>query len=346
MFNHVSARFGSGDLYEASDLKGVTFCACAACMSVYSEFLTWSNSDKSQMTLNPEKADNIIILGCQVTDLAVLNDLRILESYMAKYPGKNFFVGGCLARRFDVTLPEGVRRLDLLRDDSQTYIQPNIVFEKPFWVKELEVTNSIADGMLFRHMYPIRIGVGCNKGCTYCTIKETRGRGYEIPIGVKQIEEFKRSRLDVVLIAESPTAIQLTEWIGIAKALNKPISIRNVEPVVALEIFDNIKRLSQLGLLRVLHCPIQSNNPETLKDMHRPVVQTQELIEKMKLINGKQTLRATNVIIDYKGFSNPDMAKLSESFDYISWNPFWDGKWSREGAEERHKKYLESDFKL
>jgi len=32
-------------------------------------------------------------------------------------------------------------------------------------------------------------------------------------------------------------------------------------------------------------------------------------------------------------------------FDYVSWNPYWDGIWDRQKAEERYKKYIEEDYK-
>ena len=49
---------------------------------------------------------------------------------------------------------------------------------------------------------------------------------------------------------------------------------------------------------------------------------------------------ATNIIIDYKNFQNPNMEELKRLFDYISWNPYWDGVWNREKAEARFAAYI------
>ena len=72
--------FGEGELYEADDLDGKIYVICCACMSIYSEFLSWANKYPDRMTNDPFKAKNIIILSCQVTDLSILNDLNTLES--------------------------------------------------------------------------------------------------------------------------------------------------------------------------------------------------------------------------------------------------------------------------
>lgn len=53
-------------------------------MTVYAETLGWAVFNKRQMTLDPSEADNIVVLSCQVTDLAILNDLKILNNLKNK----------------------------------------------------------------------------------------------------------------------------------------------------------------------------------------------------------------------------------------------------------------------
>jgi tRNA A37 methylthiotransferase MiaB len=212
--------FGSGILYDESALfDKKNYAISTACMSIYSEFLSWANKYNEFTTLDPSKADNIIVLSCQVTDLAILNDLRTIEKLHESFPDKTFFIGGCLANRFDIELPSWVKRLSRICSDY-THIEEKLI-------------------------------------------------------------------------------------------------------------------------INTLHCPIQSDNPHVLKDMGRNVEKTLDFIEFVfffKRYTSYDTLFATNIIIDYKDFPNPE--RLEEVFDYVSWNPYWDGKWNRQNAESRWLKYF------
>jgi len=202
-------KFGSGVLYEAEDIEGLIFTTCTACMSIYSEFLSWANAHKDRFTMNPQIADNIIVLSCQVTDLAVLNDICHLEKFIRTFPDKHFFIGGCLARRFDIELPDGVKRLENIKKDYQLIDETWMVdFADPFWVNEFDEysTDEMKDGHLFRNMYSLRIGVGCKGKCKYCTIRTTRGSYYELN---ESDAEFKIIDKDIVLISDNPTAEQI-----------------------------------------------------------------------------------------------------------------------------------------
>lgn len=338
----VKNIFGEGILYEAEDLKGKIYTRCCACISIYSDFESWANKYKDRFVNTPSEADTIIVLGCQVTDLAVLADIRNIESLVKRYPGKEYFIGGCLAKRFDIELP--VKRLDIIKSDYTTIKEKKTQWGVPFWVKNFnENDEEYNDGHLFRNMYPLRIGVGCKNKCAYCTIRITRGICYELN---PQINEFLEND-NILLNADSPSAELLKEWIKIAIQYNKPISIRNVEPQIAIEIENELIDLSDMGLLNVFHMPVQSTDVNVLKDMNRNPELTLKAIEMVKKLDA---FLATNIIVDYKDFPNPDMdlktwdnskkIKGLEMFDYISWNPYWDGIWDRENAEQRFEKYI------
>jgi len=329
-------KFDAGAFFEDSDLSGKIFCSCAACMSVYSEFLSWANAHPDRMTENPEESNNIVVLSCQVTDLAVLNDLRTLEMYMAAFPGKRFFIGGCLAKRFDIELPEGVGRLDSFYSD-RTFIENfNLVnYEKPFWVPEFkEDSPPLLPGHLFRKSYPLRIGVGCEGSCTYCTIRTTRGPYREITPA-----KFEFDYADnIVLIADNPSEEQLIYWCDKAQKDKKPISLRNVEPKTAVKVMYPLVFLSKHGLLKHFHCPIQHTDKLALQAMGRKTDDVKIVRMLSRILRTLGVITATNIIIDYLHFKNPE--NLNAEFDYISWNPYWDGVWNRGKAEERFKLYI------
>ncbi len=78
---------------------------------------------------------------------------------------------------------------------------------------------------------------------------------------------------------------------------------------------------------------------DVLTDMHRGVNATMETISLAKELKNLGVIIATNVIIDYKDFTQ-DLTDIVELYDYVSWNPLWDGKWDRERAEQRFEKYI------
>jgi len=346
-------KFGNGVLYDIEDLEGTIFCQCCACMSVSSDFLSWANyvDNIHRIVNDPFDADNIIVLSCQVTDLAVLNDLRYLEELIDQYPDKKFFIGGCLAKRFDISLPDNCDRLDNVRIDYQPIVRVDLLnYSHPFWVEDWDEScdDSHTDGNLFRYCHPVRIGSGCVNKCIYCTINITRGEFCQLK--PRSINDLSHS--DNVLIADSPTIEQLHEWSELALRGNRPISFRNVEPNAITNIFTGqgthfINRLIEHDLLEILHCPIQSPNPDVLKDMGRSVEDTLYFINEVCPIikeRGDWTDKsgvflATNIIIDYKNFPNPTPDEL-DAFNYVSWNPYWDGIWDIDKAKERWNHYF------
>lgn len=110
----VNNKFGEGMLYQEEDLEGKIYATSAACMSVWSDMLSFANKYKDRFVSEVRDADNIVVLGCQVTDLAVLNDIAV-ASRLHDETEKDIFMGGCLVQRMDIPLPEYIKRLDVVR---------------------------------------------------------------------------------------------------------------------------------------------------------------------------------------------------------------------------------------
>jgi len=340
---HVTNIFGEGDLYDESDLGDNISCVCAACMSIYSEYLSWANHTIKTLTGDPSKSNELIVLGCQVTDLAVLNDLTVLEGIIDRYPNnKKIYIGGCLGKRFDIPLPDGVLRLDNIRKDRQPIVDKSMVmYIPPFWIRSIfDPKTNRSQGYLFRDSYPLRIGAGCQNKCIYCTIRETRGDFYEIHPDDETVNEFSAND-NIVLIADSPTANQIFEWCHVAIDMNKKISLRNVEPNVICEnrCWNIITDMAKKGLLDTIHIPIQSTNDEVLRDMGRGTMPVFDiltfLIPSMKKAG---VFTATNIIIDYKNY--PNSMDVYNIFDYVSYNPYWNNVWDIDKAKNRYNYYL------
>lgn len=335
--------FGEGVIYSCDDLGEKIYATSGACMSVWSDFLSFANRYKERMVMDPSNADSIVVLGCQVTDLAILNDLEIAKRLHETY-GMDIYMGGCIAQRFDILLPEYIRRLDVVRVIGQELEDLDLVhYEKPFWVSDFEETGEeLKQGNLFRNYYPLKIGAGCHGRCKYCTIRHTRGETYFM-VPEEQVEEFLAHE-NVVLISDSPTVSQIKAWCEIAHTCGKEISIRNVEPQNLNQCQEELLSLSEEGLLKIVHSPVQSFDPEVLKIMNRNVEETEKCLVLMHELRKRGVLIATNIIIDYewdgKNYPNYEKERLEKEFDYYSWNPYFDGNWDLEKAKTRFKKYI------
>lgn len=348
----VTNKFGEGILYGRDDLGLSIYTACTACMSVWSDFLSYINSsddsEKEFTSYVGDKTDTIVVLGCQVTDLAIYNDLKTAEELHNKYPDLSIYMGGCLAYRFDIELPNYIRRLEVIREEYQPINDfSSIDYKNPFWNRTLaDDADEFETGNLFRHSYPLKIGAGCHGKCKYCTIRDTRGNSYETDAFL-QVKEFL-DHDEVVLISDSPTVAQIRDWIEIAARYEKPISFRNVEPYVAMFCSVGLKWLAIQGFLKTLHCPIQSNDPKVLRAMNRDVETTLEFIDLAQDLRDKGVKVATNIIIDYpvdgEVIHNMPEKWLNEHFDYWSWNPYFDGKWNYDKAKERFEKYIGEEW--
>lgn len=366
----VKNRFGNGILYEKEDLGESIYCVCTACMSVWSDFLSFANSEfihYMNFKFYPKRVgkditpnfitngkvfrdtDTIVILGCQVTDLAIYNDIKTAEELHSQYPNTTIYMGGCLAYRFDIDLPDYLKRLEVIRTPYQylTFVDGFIDYKVPFWNKELkDDSEPLETGNLFRHMYPLKIGAGCTGSCKYCTIKDTRGESFQTDAYLQLNEFLEHADKDngVVLISDSPSVSQIEDWCHLADRYKKDISFRNVEPHIAMKCSDSLEKIASQGLLKIFHCPIQSNDVELLKEMNRDVKSTIEFITFAQELRSLGVIVATNIIIDYtignKVYHNMDEEWLNSHFDYWSWNPYFDGKWDIDKAKERFKKYL------
>lgn len=354
-------RFGEGTLYALYDvlhsMDGAMdgkypkiYCECTACMSVYTDmlsYLSYTGCTPCFAKKNDKTVSDVIVLGCQVTDLAILNDIRTAERLHEENPNANVYMGGCLAQRFDIELPTFIKRLDVARVES-SIIKENakdfITWQKPFWINDDLGAGDYDNGNLFRNSTPIKIGAGCAGQCKYCTIRDTRGDSYERD-AYMQVEEFVNAQGDIVFVADSPSVQQVKDWCHIAQRYKKPVSFRNLEPLTANECRVGLLNLSKSGLLKTLHVPIQSVNMMVLKAMNRNVGATMEYIEWSQELRKYGTKLATNIIIDYVvdgvQFQNMNKTFLDDCFDYYAWNPYFDGKWDRKKAEERFEKYIE-----
>lgn len=333
---------------QVLELNHHVYLVNAACLTVQADINSYINKQEyafhapevNFVVGSIDEAEAIVIHGCQVTDLSILHAFKVAEQYQLDYPDKRVYIAGCLAERGDIAFPTNVGRVKQFKS-----MKPNADCSKqnvskwlpPFWVKNFDEDGTWDQpGSLFRDCHPIRMSSGCKFNCEYCTIKQVRGeyKEYDPDLGYM---ESQMSKPNAVLVADSPSAKQLEHWIDYALPRNKRISIRNVEPQVAVKCMNKIEALANQDCLDVFHCPIQHTDIMALEDMNRDIIATAKVIKLCKKLVDKGVVTATNVIIDYKGFADPTGLNM---FHHVNWNPYWDGKFNRTLAEKRFKHYI------
>lgn len=354
-----SNKFGTGTLYEIDDLWGKTVhVVSAACLSTTSDLESFISSRDairknimfvSKSTVNDSKSGvgiAFIVLGCQVTDLAILNDIKKATEIHERFPDATIFIGGCLAYRFDIKLPDWCKRIEAIRKEYNKIsldAECTVEWAHPFWTNDKGIDSyGEKSGDLFRNFYPLKIGAGYSKNC------KLRERAYEADAYL-QVQEFLDASDNgyyggVVLVSDNPTDRQVKDWCHIAKRYNKEISFRNVEPFTALACKNELLDLAGDGLLKIFHCPIQSENEDVLRAMGRDIDSALNYIVLAQKLRKCGVKVATNIIIDYivngEVVHNMNTEWLNEHFDYWVWNPYFDGDFSIEKAEKRWNKYI------
>lgn len=364
----VTNRFGEGLIYSENVLytyEQVKFIS-AGCLSGTSDYLSYVQnrlekdpSGNAFEIVNNESTElygnlAIIIYGCQVTDLAILNDIDVARRLHKEFPKSDIYMGGCLANRFDIELPDYIKRIGTIRTDYKAieelaydYVQ----WEEPYWTNaEGKDKNGKESGKLFRNSYPLKVGAGCTGKCSYCTIRDTRGEQYNTD-ALLQVKEFLDVKLDkfdgIVITSDSPTINQIKDWCMLAKRYKRKISFRNVEPFTLVQCDKEITSLAEAGLLDKMHCPIQSYIPEVLEAMNRTVEVTLYAINIMKKLKREYGVyTSTNVIIDYVNpvtgeyFENAKEEWLKDTFSNYEWNPYFNGLYNEKDAKKRYEKYI------
>jgi len=335
-------KFGTANIYEESDIlnKKIYIYNCA-CLTIHTETLGWANKHKNCIVNNPVDADVIIVLGCQVTDLAIHNDIQTLLAFQFKYgcEDKLILFGGCIGQRFDI-FPTVFNRIDLLYSNYQPVTDDSLItWQHPFWIKQSE-TNSFlrTDKKDFKY---IRVGKGCHGRCQYCTIRITRKDPVTLDLNklLPQFEECAGSNKIIIPVADTLTIPQIEHLYGIAIQYKIKFALRNIEPSNAVATSDTLLKFSESGLLDTIHIPIQSTNKDSLRQMNRSINDTFESIELIKNIKSNGVYTATNVIINYNDQSS-GYNTIKEIFDHVAWNPYWNGKWDIVTAARRMTQYI------
>ena len=227
-------------------------------------------------SVEPEKADLIIVNSCTVTGEADKKTRKAVRSALRANSRARVVVTGC-----GVSIDAQVFR------DIDSRVVP-VEKTELFCVLNDEVPAELRMGEAFRTRVNIKVQDGCDHACTYCIVHVARGPAASASFG-RVVDEassyFERGAKEIVLTGIDLGSYRfegrsLTDLVSAllerADKLNgegqRPARVRasSIEPCSIDERFIDLLARSQGRLCRHLHLPLQSGSTRVLREMARP----------------------------------------------------------------------------
>ncbi len=287
-----------------------------------------------------EKAEIIIINTCGFIDSAVKeSESEIMDYIERKRNGEieKLVVAGCLVQRKKQKLLEEFPEIDLIvgHDDIARIVEliegkakPKI-FENPRYVPSLKLPRIITTNY---YAY-VKIGEGCSRRCSFCTIPSIRGnfRSRTIEDIVEEVKMLSNLNVrEIILVAQDFTLYGYDIYgrcaiVDLIEELNKIEGIdwfraMYVHPYGIVKNEEIIMALSNSKFVPYLEVPIQHINERILKLMNRTggrsaILKAIEIIDRYFK---NYTLR-TEIIV---GFPTETEEEFNELMDFITDSPF------------------------
>lgn len=265
-------------------------------------------------------ADMIILNTCGLVPYKEQESLLSVDEYMRNLIGEQELVlTGCLVKMNCRELSENFKGFKFGRTEAKLldkYINAQIPLDS---VKNFNLFNEDHSEMSF-----IRISQGCMGKCTFCAIRETKGRLTSVP--PEDILQDIRSRIDqgsyyILLLADdvgcygydlgTDFAHLLERILDIDRKFN--LFIYNMEPSYLAKLQHRLLPLLQDSRIGTLKVPVQSGSQKILKLMNRhyDVAEILSLVDSIKVSNPGITLISHLII----GFPQETEVDLEKSFE-------------------------------
>jgi tRNA A37 methylthiotransferase MiaB len=324
-----------------------------------------------------EDADVIVVNTCGYNDTAEAASVGTIEALKAKYPGKQIIVGGCLPKinpermkqvhSVDQTLSAGEwDRLPALLGTPDTEIEPNayeatalsrmdletrlsanrfgdrvsslfFAFERLIG-REFQPVHNILNSLAFdSKTYVVSVGTGCLGHCTYCAIKNAKGRLVSRPLeaivaDVRKglAEGFRRFHLvgdDIGCWGQDQgthSAVLLKEILRIRDTFE--VIVNYFDPTWLVRHYDDLIEPFSDPRIVCVNFPLQSGSTSLARKMarHYDVEKVLEELAFIKSVNPTMVMK-THLMVGFPGESEEDLAKTLEvvrHFDLIFPNRF------------------------
>jgi MiaB-like tRNA modifying enzyme len=292
--------------------------------------------------MNIEEAEFIFINTCAVkqqTENKIKSRLKELYIKYKKEEGKHFVIAGCLPHIED-------NYIDVIRKLIPSFsaiIGLDNLEEIPLILRDIKSgkinlvikSKAVIDKSKFLIEYPknkttviVPISSGCLGSCTYCCVKNARGRlhcyepqniienvKHQIEQGIKQIyltsqdcSTYEYGSVKLIDLVSRIVELDYKFFLRVGM-LNPKFLVDNFEQL--LSIF-KLKKVYQF-----LHIPIQSGSDSVLKRMNRYYV-ISDIAEKLNILRKEFPFLtiSTDIICGFPGESEEDFA---QTIDLIKW---------------------------
>jgi len=292
-----------------------------------------------------EGAEFVIINTCAVkqqTENKIKSRLKELYNTYKKETNKYFIIAGCLPHiepnYIDVVknlIPnfsaiiglDNLNDLPLIFQDIKSG-KTNLVFKTK---RSIDKSTFLIEHPKEKITGILPISEGCLGSCTYCCVKNARGRlnCYDPTNIVENVKhQLKQGIKQIYLTSQdcSTYAYNNTRLVDLVRdivSLDYKFFLRigMLNPKFIVDNFDQLISMFKLDkVYQFLHIPIQSGSDTVLKKMNRPYL-ISDIAEKLKLLRKEfpYITISTDIICGFPGETEDDFAK---SIDLIKWlNP-------------------------
>ena len=284
------------------------------------------------VTLDESESDIVIVNTCSFIHDAEKESVQSIFEMLSKW--KKVVVTGCLPQKYqhelESLLPEaaafvGTSDLSKIAGVIAALEEKKTVYcvsKKPEYIyPEQVVRRQITLGASSF----LKIAEGCSYKCGYCVIPRLRGPYKSRPMEniLKEAKELVSKGVnEIVLIAQDTTAygkdiygryalsellaklnnIEDLQWIRVMYTYPSTFSDELIEAFASLE-----------KVVKYIDIPLQHSHPDMLKAMYRPVLDYEELIEKMRRKIEGVAIRSTFIV----GYPSESEEQFEHLYNFV-----------------------------
>ncbi|MFX0049000.1 MAG: tRNA (N(6)-L-threonylcarbamoyladenosine(37)-C(2))-methylthiotransferase [Candidatus Hermodarchaeota archaeon] len=287
-------------------------------------------------------AEFIIVNTCAVkqqTENKIKTRLKELYSIYHKQNDKYFLIAGCLPHIEDnyiEVVKQIIPNFSAIIDLDNLEEIPLILQDIKSGKKNLVIKSKTSiDKSKFLINYPkgkitgiIPISEGCLGSCTYCCVKNARGRlnCYNPHNIIKNVEHQLRQGIKQIYLTSQDCSTYEYENIKLVDLISEIVDfdykfflrVGMLNPRFLVEQFEQLLSIFKLKkVYQFLHIPIQSGSNSVLKLMNRNY-KIEDITEKLKILRREFPLItiSTDIICGFPGESEKD---FNQTLDLIKW---------------------------
>lgn len=284
------------------------------------------------VTLDESESDIVIVNTCSFIHDAEKESVQSIFEMLSK--GKKVVVTGCLPQKYqhelESLLPEaaafvGTSDLSKIAGVIAALEEKKTVYcvsKKPEYIyPEQVVRRQITLGASSF----LKIAEGCSYKCGYCVIPRLRGSYKSRPMEniLQEAKELVSKGVnEIVLIAQDTTAYGKDIYGGYAlsELLAKLNNIEDLQWIRVMYTYPStfsdelIEAFASLEkVVKYIDIPLQHSHPDMLKAMYRPVLDYEELIEKMRRKIDGVAIRSTFIV----GYPSESEEQFEHLYNFV-----------------------------